>query len=78
MLRLVFLADARLNQEEKLNLRAFHDSLWKNGTAPIALLRWEGLGLRDEIRCRMRYNQGRARIGREVGTRIPYQRVAWV
>jgi hypothetical protein len=23
--------------------------LWKNGNAPIALLRWEYLGLRDEI-----------------------------
>jgi len=37
VLRLVVLADARVNQEEKLNLRAFHDSLWKNWTAPIAL-----------------------------------------
>jgi hypothetical protein len=64
VLRLVVLADTRLNQEDKLNLRAFHDSLWKNGTAPIALLRWEGLGLRDEIRCRMRHNQGQARIAK--------------
>jgi len=44
-----FLADARLNQKEKFNLRAFHDYLWKNGNVPIALLRWEHLGLRDEI-----------------------------
>src|SRR3989441_404091 len=44
-----FLADARLNQKEKFNLRAFHDYLWKNGNAPIALLRWEYLGLSDEI-----------------------------
>ncbi|MEA2205153.1 MAG: hypothetical protein QOE77_1929 [Blastocatellia bacterium] len=44
-----FLADARLNQKEQFNLRAFHDYLWLNGNVPIALLRWEYLGLNDEI-----------------------------
>jgi hypothetical protein len=44
-----FLADARLKQKEKFELRAFHDYLWKNGNVPIALLRWEYLGLSDEI-----------------------------
>ena len=44
-----FLADARRIQGEKFNLREFHDYLWKNGNAPIALLRWEYLGLSDEI-----------------------------
>lgn len=44
-----FLADARLHQRDKFNLRAFHDYLWKNGNVPIALLRWEYLGLSDEI-----------------------------
>jgi hypothetical protein len=44
-----FLADARLNQPDKFNLRAFHDYLWKNGNAPISLLRWEYLGLSDEL-----------------------------
>ncbi|HEU5236253.1 MAG TPA: DUF885 family protein [Pyrinomonadaceae bacterium] len=44
-----FLADARLNQKEKFNLRTFHDYLWKNGNVPVALLRWEYLGLGDEI-----------------------------
>ena len=44
-----FLADARLHLGDKFNLRAFHDYLWKNGNAPIALLRWEYLGLSDEI-----------------------------
>jgi hypothetical protein len=44
-----FLADARLNQRDKFELRAFHDYLWKNGNVPIALLRWEYLGLSDEI-----------------------------
>lgn len=44
-----FLADARLQQGSNFELRAFHDYLWKNGNAPISLLRWEYLGLRDEI-----------------------------
>jgi uncharacterized protein (DUF885 family) len=39
-----FLADARMQQGEKFNLRAFHDFLWKNGNVPIALQRWEYLG----------------------------------
>jgi hypothetical protein len=44
-----FLADARLNQQDKFNLRSFHNYLWKNGNAPISLSRWEYLGLSDEI-----------------------------
>jgi len=44
-----FLADARLNQKDQFNLRAFHDYLWKNPNVPIALLRWEYLGLNDEV-----------------------------
>jgi len=43
------LADARLQQGEKFNLRAFHDFVWKNGNVPIALQRWEYLGLSDEV-----------------------------
>ena len=39
-----FLADARMQQGEKFNLRAFHDFVWKNGNVPIALQRWEYLG----------------------------------
>jgi uncharacterized protein (DUF885 family) len=46
-----FLADARLHQGEKFNLRACHDYLWKNGNVPIALLRLEYLELSDEIQC---------------------------
>jgi uncharacterized protein (DUF885 family) len=38
-----FLAEARMQQGEKFNLRAFHDFLWKNGNVPIALQRWEYL-----------------------------------
>ena len=44
-----FLADARRIKGEKFNLRSFHDFVWKNGNVPIALLRWEFLGLKDEI-----------------------------
>jgi uncharacterized protein (DUF885 family) len=43
------LAEARLQQGEKFNLRAFHDFVWKNGNVPIALQRWEYLGLADDV-----------------------------
>jgi uncharacterized protein (DUF885 family) len=39
-----FLADARMQQGDQFNLRAFHDFVWKNGNVPIALQRWEYLG----------------------------------
>ncbi len=42
-----FLAEARMQQGEKFNLRAFHDFVWKNGSVPIALQRWEYLGAPD-------------------------------
>jgi uncharacterized protein (DUF885 family) len=45
-----FIADAKLAQGDKFNLRAFHDFLWVNGNVPIALLRWEYLGEDDDIR----------------------------
>ena len=45
-----FLADAKRIQQDNFNLRAFHDFVWKNGNVPIALQRWEYLGLDDEIR----------------------------
>jgi hypothetical protein len=44
-----FLADARLQQGNHFNLRAFHDFVWKNGNVPIALQRWEYLGSTDEL-----------------------------
>jgi len=44
-----FLADARRQQREKFNLQEFHDSLWLNGNVPIALQRWEYLGLKDDL-----------------------------
>src|SRR5213082_737247 len=39
-----FLADERMQQGEKFNLRSFHDFVWKNGNVPIALQKWELLG----------------------------------
>jgi uncharacterized protein (DUF885 family) len=39
-----FLAEARLRQGDKFNLRAFHDFVWKNGNVPVSLQRWEYLG----------------------------------
>jgi hypothetical protein len=41
---LKFLADARVQQGDKFNLRAFHDFLWKNGNVPIALQEREYFG----------------------------------
>jgi hypothetical protein len=30
-------------------VQALHDAIWVNGNVPIALLRWELLGLTDEL-----------------------------
>ncbi len=40
--------DARQMQGEQFSLRRFHDLVWLNGNVPIALQRWEYLGLNDE------------------------------
>jgi uncharacterized protein (DUF885 family) len=32
-----FLAEARMQQGHKFNLRTFQDFVWKNGNVPIAL-----------------------------------------
>jgi uncharacterized protein (DUF885 family) len=40
---LKFLAEVRMQQGEKFNLRAFHDFVWKNGNVPIPLQQWEYL-----------------------------------
>ncbi len=46
---LKYLADARIQQGEKFNLRAFHDFVWQNGNVPIALQAWEYLERQKEI-----------------------------
>jgi len=43
------LADARRQQGDRFDLRAFHDFVWKNGNVPLSLVRWELLGLPDEV-----------------------------
>ncbi len=43
------LAEAREKQGDKFALRAFHDSLWKNGNVPISLQRWEMLGDMSDV-----------------------------
>jgi len=43
------LAEARLRQGKDFDLRAFHDSVWRNGNVPLALQRWELLGLGDQV-----------------------------
>jgi uncharacterized protein (DUF885 family) len=45
-----FLADARMQQGDKFNLRAFHDLLWKNGNVPIALQEWEYFGIMPKVK----------------------------
>jgi uncharacterized protein (DUF885 family) len=32
---------------DRFSLRSFHDRLWLNGNVPIALQRWETLGVLD-------------------------------
>jgi hypothetical protein len=44
---LKFLADARVQQGDKFNLRDFHDFVWKNGNVPIALQEQEYFGQAD-------------------------------
>jgi uncharacterized protein (DUF885 family) len=44
-----FLAEARMQQGEKFNLRGFHDFVWKNGNVPIALQQWEFLGDASDV-----------------------------
>lgn len=44
-----FLAEARRQQGDKFDLQSFHDFLWVNGNVPIALQRWEYLGLKDDL-----------------------------
>jgi len=44
-----FLAEGRRQQGAKFDLLAFHDFLWLNGNVPIALQRWEYLGLKDDL-----------------------------
>ena len=44
------LAERRLQQGGKFNLREFHDYVWSNGNVPLALQRWELLGLDDDVK----------------------------
>ncbi len=43
------IADAARIRGPDLNLQSLHDQVWLNGHVPIALLRWELLGLTDEL-----------------------------
>jgi len=44
-----FLAEARMKQADHFSLRAFHDFVWKNGSVPISLQRWEYLGDASDV-----------------------------
>jgi hypothetical protein len=43
------LADAARVRGAGVALRELHDAIWLNGNVPVALLRWELLGLTDEL-----------------------------
>ena len=45
------LAESRLALGDAFSLRRFHDTLWLNGNVPLALQRWEMLGLDDEVQA---------------------------
>jgi uncharacterized protein (DUF885 family) len=46
---IALIADAVRLRGESLDLQRLHDAIWVNGNVPIALLRWELLGLTDEL-----------------------------
>lgn len=46
---LALVADAARVEGDTFELRRLHDALWLNGNVPVALLRWELLGLTDEL-----------------------------
>lgn len=46
---IALLADAARVRGPGLGLRQLHDAIWVNGNVPVALLRWELLGLTDEL-----------------------------
>jgi uncharacterized protein (DUF885 family) len=43
------IADAVRPRGADTDLQRLHDQVWANGNVPIALLRWELLGLTDEL-----------------------------
>ncbi len=45
-----FLNDAKRKLGDKFVLKNFHDYIVRNGNVPISLLRWEFLGLTDEVK----------------------------
>ena len=46
---IALVADAVRRRGAGLDLQRLHDQVWVNGNVPIALLRWELLGLTDEL-----------------------------
>lgn len=46
---LSLIADAARLRSGDLNIKDLHDYLWRNGNVPIALCRWELLGLTDQL-----------------------------
>ncbi|MFI9503242.1 DUF885 family protein [Nocardia sp. NPDC052566] len=53
-----FLAAAHHTLGDRFDLRQFHDRLWREGNVPLALQRWELLGLRDQLDAADRLAEG--------------------
>jgi len=47
---LQLISDAKIYLGDKFNLKNYHDYMMVNGNVPVALQRWEYLGLKDEIK----------------------------
>jgi uncharacterized protein (DUF885 family) len=43
------ISDAKILLGDNFNLKDFHNYMMVNGNVPVALMRWEYLGLKDEI-----------------------------
>ncbi|WP_280395200.1 DUF885 family protein [Nocardia brasiliensis] len=48
---------------DEFDLKAFHDRLWREGNVPLALQRWEYLGLRDHLDEADRLAESSAAVG---------------
>ncbi|RMF68476.1 MAG: DUF885 family protein, partial [Calditrichaeota bacterium] len=46
---LKLISEAKIKMGDRFSLRDYHDYMMENGNVPIALQRWEYLGLRDEV-----------------------------
>ena len=63
------LAEARRRQGTAFNLQTVHDFIWLNGNVPLALQRWELLGLDDQIKALATASSAPARSSQRIPPR---------